>query len=401
MSRPVVFLAHSYPPENIVGARRPYRFAKYLSRFGYTPYIITASAQPLAAEHIRQVPDRYGVAEKVVNRGLVFEEGFSWAKLAAREAEALLREIPAKLVFSTSPPFGAHIAARRLAQRLAVKWVADFRDPMQGNDARLRLPIRIVDKVFEPRFFRAADILIANTQAAAQLLELRCPQYKNKIRFIYNGFDPETPGLSALPIPPRPFRVLTHAGSLYRVSMTLALLDTLSAAIEQGSVDSRSVRLRMLGEIEGFRALSAAPGFERLQRAGVLECTPHHAPEAEARRAMAESDSLVAVDRYRAGGIIQLPAKTFEYIQIGRPILAVTGRGSPMEYALRTSGVLHTCLYPEQDAPAEMVTKLVEFLQFPTDARPMSAAYVEEFGALGQTARLARLFDELLGAGIG
>jgi hypothetical protein len=398
--RPVLFLAHSFPPENIIGALRPFRFAKYLPQFGYSPIVVTASRPgPDKPDYVHYVPSPIGFGERIVNRILVFEEHFSWAKSAAREAERLLRETQTRVVFSTSPPFGVHIAARTLKQRCGVKWVADFRDPMIGNDARLGLAIRQVDKHFEPGFFNDADIIISNTQAAAELLKTRYPQHKGKIHAIYNGFDPETQGLRALPIPPRPFRVLMHAGSLYRVSMTAAFLEALSLAVTTGAVNPATVRLRMVGEIERYRALRESPPFRSLQEAGMLECTPTHVPVAEARRMMAEADYQVAIDRYRDGGIIQLPAKTFEYVQIGRPVLAVTGSGSPMEYALRTSGIRHVCLYPEQDSPAAMAKKITEFLEFPTDPMPVTSAYEDEFGAYGQTRRLAGFFDRLLDEG--
>src|SRR5579871_1108776 len=328
MTRSVLFLAHTYPPENVIGALRPFRFAKYLPNFGYTARVVTASAQPAGTQNIFHVPDRFGPAEKIVNRVLKFQESFAWAQRAAGEAQRLLASAPAELVFSTSPPLGVHIAARMLKHKTGIKWVADFRDPMQGNDVRLAFGIRMVDKFFEPRFFRDANLAIANTAAAAGLLKSRYPQYAEKIRHIYNGFDPETPGLSARALTARPHRWLVHAGSLYRVSMTMPLLETLRKAVETGKIAAGSLRLRMIGEIDEYDRLRTTEAFRALHSAGVLDCEPVRVPVEQARREMAEAEALVVVDRYREGGIIQLPAKAFEYVQIGRPILAVTGAGS-------------------------------------------------------------------------
>src|SRR5215467_10101222 len=44
----ILMVAHAFPPENLAGAARPFRFSRYLPRFGYCPQILTASAQPLA-----------------------------------------------------------------------------------------------------------------------------------------------------------------------------------------------------------------------------------------------------------------------------------------------------------------------------------------------------------------
>jgi len=358
--------------------------------------IVTASVQSEKRENIFHVPDRPGLPEKILNRVLVFEESFSWAGRAARQAQSIARAAPFDLVFSTSPPLAVHIAARRVKRRLGIPWVADFRDPMTGNDARLGWAIHTVDRIFEPRFFKDADVLIANTEAAANFLKIRRPEYAKKVRFIYNGFDPATPGLAARPLPTRSHRVLLHAGSLYRVSMTQPFIEALDLALARRSGDAAPVRLQMIGLVEAAASLRALPAFHNLERLGRIELIQNHWPVAEARRAMAESDFLVVIDRYRQGGIIQLPAKTYEYIQIGRPILAVTAPGSPMEYVIRTSGVRHALLYPERESTDAMAAKIADFVELPSDPLAPSPEYDREFGAAGQSETLAGIFDALL-----
>ena len=41
---PILILGYYYPPMNASGAQRPFRFAKYLSSFGYLPYVICADS---------------------------------------------------------------------------------------------------------------------------------------------------------------------------------------------------------------------------------------------------------------------------------------------------------------------------------------------------------------------
>src|SRR5579863_7777324 len=43
--RIVLIFAYHYPPENAIGGARPFRFAKYLSRLGYTCRVFTAAEQ--------------------------------------------------------------------------------------------------------------------------------------------------------------------------------------------------------------------------------------------------------------------------------------------------------------------------------------------------------------------
>jgi hypothetical protein len=389
--RPVLFVAQAYPPENVIGALRPFRFAKYLPQFGYLPHIVTASAQAHGADkNIHYVPDRTRLWERALNRVMRFNESLSWATAAASASAEIIRVHDIRLIFSTAPPMAVHLAARRLHRQLGVRWVADFRDPMGGNDARTTAAIHALDSHFEPRFFRDAAAIVANTAAAADLLQSRWPAHREKVHTIYNGFDREDESLRALPIRNRTERVLTHAGSLYRVSMHRALLEAMSQAVRNRRVSD--VRLKFIGLNEDDAALTM-PAVLHLRSEGVLNWSTDLVQLAEARRMMAESDGLVAIDRYRAGGIIQLPAKTFEYIQVGRPILAVTAPGSPMEYALRTSGVRHVCLYPESDSPEALVAKIVEYLKLPNEPVPMTQGYEAEFSAREQTRRLAQIFD--------
>ena len=72
---------------------------------------------------------------------------------------------------------------------------------------------------------------------------------------------------------------------------------------------------------------------------------------------MQTADYLLLLDiNDRALGL-QVPAKLFEYIQIGRPILAFTGRHSPVERILEQSGIPHACIHP--DDPTQAVDERV------------------------------------------
>lgn len=56
----VLILAYHFPPENAIGAARPFRFAKYLSRMGYTCHVFTAADQFGRADpNIEYVPDPF------------------------------------------------------------------------------------------------------------------------------------------------------------------------------------------------------------------------------------------------------------------------------------------------------------------------------------------------------
>ena len=110
---------------------------------------------------------------------------------------------------------------------------------------------------------------------------------------------------------------------------------------------------------------------------------------------MQESDSLILLDYYRPDGSLQLPAKLFDYLPIGRPLLAVTTPGAPMHRTLELSGIPHVALLPS-DTPDQAMDKVERLLSIPAGPHPLSAAYREQFDGRNQTKTLAGILDRAL-----
>ena len=65
----VLIFAYHFPPEPKIGAARPFRFYKYLSRLGYACKIITAAPQAEPPPGVTYVPDPFETAQR---------RGFEW-----------------------------------------------------------------------------------------------------------------------------------------------------------------------------------------------------------------------------------------------------------------------------------------------------------------------------------
>jgi hypothetical protein len=88
----------------------------------------------------------------------------------------------------------------------------------------------------------------------------------------------------------------------------------------------------------------------------------------------------------------QIPSKLFEYVTIGRPILAVTTRNSPADRVLQRSGIPYTCFYV--DASAEEADRAVlDFLSKPSQPVQPSEWFLRTFDAVHRTGALAALID--------
>jgi glycosyltransferase involved in cell wall biosynthesis len=389
----VLMLAYGYPPENVAGAARPFRFAKYLPRFGYRVSVLTASDQSgnSACEGVHHVPDRTRLWAKALRKlFLPGEMGLSWIRPACRAAGRLASKTPVSVVFSTSPPAASHVVALWLKVRRGIRWVADFRDPLIGNPGRMHKGFPYLDRALEALIFRHAGAVIANTDAVAELWRSRHPKWNRKISVIWNGFDPEE-DIHAAPIPPRSYKVLTHAGNLYPErdpGIVLSAMDRLAA---RGLIDAAKLRIRLVGYLADSACRS--PACQALLSNDILELIPT-VPPAQAARAMAEADFLLLVDLTCPGAGLQVPSKLFSYIRMGRPILAATIKNSPVDRILSQSGVPYKSIYPD-DSAEETDRRLMTFLGLPATPTTCSPWFQSTFDVIAQTAMLAAILNGL------
>ena len=401
-SKTVVILAFYFPPDNLAGGARPFRFYKYLPRFGYETRVVTVAPQDETAsrEDIRYVPhpqDRGTLprlTERVLRRFLApNDDGIAWFPYAAAAARRWIEQDGASVVLSTSPAVSTHLAAMRLKRRYGVKWLADFRDPVLGSP--FRTGSRRFDAFLEPRVFQHADALIANTDALERAWLDRYPQHRGKISLLWNGFDPEE-AIVATPIPGRDHRVLTHTGDIYGQRHPGQLVAAMTRLIERGALDPGKLKIRLVGRFVPEWLPEHAAAMQVLSKAGHVECSGEAVPRARAIEALAQSDYLLLLDVSGPQAGLQVPSKTFEYLQIGRPVLTFTTQNSPLERILERSGVPGVCIH-ETDPAATVDEKMLKFLRLATEPVRASDWFWEQFDGISQARQLAAWIDGLTG----
>ena len=398
----LLILAAAFPPENLSGSKRPFRFAKYLPPLGYEVQVVTAckDSGELGWNNVRIAdPARASVAVKRTSKWLQrlqrhllpYNDQLPWIPHAIAAAEAIFHETPVGAVLSTSPPVGSHFAAAELKRRHGIRWIADFRDPLYGNPWRSRRFAWIYDMILEHYIVSNADAVIANTDTAGDALRRRYPSLARKIFVVWNGYDPDD-NVEAGPIPSRDFRVVAHIGSLGGGRHPGLLLDSMERLCRGGLLDPRTIRLRLIGSMDPNESWFNRPSCQSLVKQGCLEYTGKTVPEPEARRQMSEADFLLLLDLNNFGASLQLPAKLFEYLRIGRPVLAFTSPGSPTEQILAKSGVPYCCLHPT-DSSERIDGALGEFLRLPSTPAAASPWFWETFGAPSHAQMLADILD--------
>ena len=431
----VIMIAYYYPPENAIGAARPYRFTKYLSRLGFPISVVsrwipapainstTAASQNAGkpAEDRQMIVDpptsklpakvtEFRVQSPQDARGLKhymsellhlltryflpYNDRLPWLPYAYSASSAVLAANPNHVLFSTHPPAATLLVALALKLRHGSRWIADFRDPLAKSPARTSRRAIMLDAIVERLVFRHADIVIANTDAVKQIWEDRYPQWRQKIHLIWNGFDQEDP-IIPRPIPVRDRRIIAHTGTIYGGRTPRPLIEALDRLIVSEKILPTAVQLRLLGPIENNGLDTDSAAFQRLMALGCLNVDNRMAPQPEAREEMLNADYLLLLDIVgNEIPSIQFPAKTFDYIRACRPILAFTPNDSVIKRVLATVGIPCTCIEPT--APeAEVDIAVLAFLTQPQVEVEPSVAFWHNFDAANQTFILANLISRI------
>ncbi|MBS1859384.1 MAG: glycosyltransferase [Acidobacteria bacterium] len=407
----VILIAYHFPPDPAIGSARPYRFYKYLRKSGRRCWVVTA-ADPAGAPlpDVVFVMDRTQAVwagqksmplsprahfERFIRRFLVPAGiGLVWSLDAARQCVAIIRGNPDRkfVIVSSFPPMGVHLAALVLNMRHKAPWVADFRDPMISNDPTyLNYPLaNRLSAWLRRTIFNRANGMIANTDQLATQWREAMPAAAPKIHSIWNGFDPEEQP-RARPIPPRPYRVLAHAGSLYGGRSPSLILESLDR-LRDAHPETGDVRMVLVGSV-GNSVFLDQDLCDRGATQGWLDLRNTEIPRSEAQQLVEEADYLLLL---QPQSTVQVPGKLFEYISVGRPIIALVPPDSAVEGILQMAGVPFVCIYPGDDA-ATRDRKLLESLRL--SSAPV--AFSERYGALFNAEYQGRLLASVLDGAAG
>ncbi len=319
------------------------------------------------------------------------EIGIIWSIKAAARCRKIIHDHPQTnfVLVCTYPPLGVLLAGLFVWLRERVPWIADFRDPIAGFVWHQKPRYaRIWDHVLERSVFRTAAAVVANVEDAAAVWRGRYPWARPKLHVICNGFDPEE-APRAREIPEHREKVLIHAGTLYEGRNPDVLLKAMFRLRGSGAPETSTVRFLLLGSVDASADLDSRL-YDEAQRQGWLEMRAT-VPRDEALRIQAEADGLLLLQPQSG---IQIPGKLFEYICIGRPVLALLPRSSPVTGVLEKSGVRHVCVHPD-DEPEIVDQKLTDFLRLPSSPTRYSDWFGSSFNAEHQTGQLLSIIKAI------
>lgn len=300
-----------------------------------------------------------------------------WYPGALRAGLRRLRGGGFDAIYSSSNPITGHLVARSLARRANLPWVAEFRDPWSDRLADDHPHRRRAAKLEASLAHDATGIVVPTPRLA----ELWGARWGKEVALIPNGHDLDGP----TPQPPAD-PVLTHVGNYYPGRQSFQAL--WAALEERGRAGLEPApRLRFVGEAprEVLEEMADAGLSHLLEVTGFL-------PHEEAMCAMAASTMLIASGFAGEDPVSRgvIPAKLFEYLASGLPILYL---GSPADDAGRLLAGQPGCHVVEPADVAGVLAALEESLSGPIHHRE-----VEQFSRRARTKALAGVLDAAIRA---
>lgn len=373
-----MFIAHQFPPISGSGSFRPAKFVKYLPIFGWQPLVITTKRIkslgydstlsedipentqifrfsspfpkprdkvikwlmkyfPILKNEIGKTYDRDWQLKSITRRMLrlvlkiifipltlvqypPFDPVFYWSIKIIFPAYKLIKSEAIEVIFTTSAPWSSLLSGLILKMITKRPWVADLRDPWTTEELRYstRSWRGTLDRYFESLFLRNADIVIGVTPNWVADLQRLAGQesVSGKFELITNGYDESD--FVNIPLPKLNDDsgiMISHVGSMFRGGLE-PLLSSLQNT--NGTVKER-INFQLIGYIHPQDQAVLAKSTLK----SAFTYRSKRITHLRALQIMRESHVLLL-----SLPLEYYPGKVFEYMRVGRPVLALVSEGS-------------------------------------------------------------------------
>ena len=361
----VLMLCYYYPPLGGIGSQRSQKFAFYLPENGWHPivltpkrgrYLVDTSLDDGSARGVEIVRTSYvdlssifkrpfangknsngnGHADsgsprpveggamveylrRAVRNWFYIPDGqIGWYPFASRAGRLAIESRAADVIYSSSFPVTAHLAAKKLKEATGKPWVADFRDLWTENhyleySSGFR---KRIDQIIESGLLDAADVLVTVSDVWAKTLR-ELTAGRKRVEVIRNGFDAgEFEGIERTKLSKW---TMTYVGTFYGAKQDpTAVMRVLKRLITDGRIDRADVRLRIVGAQDSY-VESLVRDFEIPDITEFTGFIPHRA----SLEYQVNSSLLLIVLRESEANPGLVPGKVYEYLGSRTPILAI------------------------------------------------------------------------------
>lgn len=253
-----------------------------------------------------------------------------WLPWFADHVAAQLNDLP-DVIYSRSAPFSAALLAQRLKRRLSKPWLMHLSDPWSGSPYRVLSPRRAAaDRTLEAGCVADADLISLTTEGQAAYYRSRYPDRAKSIIVTPNMMplhssahmdaSSQRPGTTT-----SGNLTLVHTGALYGSRNPDGLLRALSLLRSRAPELAQRVRVHFIGNMPPEVAARIDTTPECIRRPPV---SFEHAKKLQSEASLVMSIEPLATDPLH---LHFLMSKVVDYLDSGRPVLALTSPGSLTE----------------------------------------------------------------------
>jgi glycosyltransferase involved in cell wall biosynthesis len=347
-----------FPPAGGGGVQRPLKLAQYLPALGIEIHVLAPDdprwmhrdeearvptqawvhraryVGPGGGSKTERLRGKEGLARvathaQLIGRRLLLpDENVTWNLTAIPAAIRLVKEHGIDVVITTSPPPSVHLIGAAVQRATGARWIADLRDSLvahvhRNTDSRaVRAKLKVHGQVARVVAARA-DAITCVADFIAD--EVRALGPRGTVVTIPNGCDFDD--VAGLEYTPGERMRITHTGSFFGRRDPRPFLQALHGS-------GCDVVARFLGDFRQ-RDYDFATELGVVDR---LELVPY-VPRAESLRLQRESDALLLIIPEAGGrGKGILSGKVFEYLAVGRPVLAAVPPGGAAAELIEETG---------------------------------------------------------------
>ena len=425
MNRGILIITYHFPPSTVAASFRPLRLAKYLPALGYKIWVLTATTgsypsdrtdRQLAKEvppsvHVIRLPNpnpllayerrktrstnRRSSQSQISNlkseisnlKSILVEfakfpdTDALWAAACLLPALYLIIRNRIDVIYTSAPPFGAHVLGLALKRITGRPWIAHYGNPWTANPSiswQCAALKRLCDRLDRWVVHSADAVLVLDEVLADCIRDLG---RDSGVHVHPNGFDPAHFAPTDLP---DGLFTITYACSLYNMHDPRVIYEALSR-IER---DNPSARADM-------RIIFAGPPESDPLRDGAPPDIEFTGPLAHSELANALNGSHLLLDFLTASSQqkFTVSCKLYEYMAARRPILAVTPEGPLANEVRRLKlGKVAPC-----DNPTAVARAMMDFYSdYNAGALRMpDSKGIDAYSAPNQVREFARIVEDV------
>jgi glycosyltransferase involved in cell wall biosynthesis len=372
VERRVLVIAYDFPPRRTSAVYRVTGLTKYLGRFGWKPVVLTIQGRPGDIEDpllLQRIPPGTEVVrtkfmrisgwenraastlrkagalgsraedtrqpwlDRVVRRLGDFirsciyfpDDTVGWVPYGFARAVKLHRQRAYDVVYTTSPPHSAPVIGLLLKTIFGIPWVAEFRDPWKPPKRLLRTKF---ERWLQLAMLRKADVVVVHSKGYGHELRDLFGVPENKILNVSNGYDEDDFNVNydeiREPLPPG-YIHLSHFGTVYP-QRSGRFFPTLAEFIRECPEAKSRLRVNIIG-FPDVEAQRYAFDSELRDVIKIYSFMPHF----ETLKAMKSSRCLLLFWSDPEYSRLTVAGKLYEYLRVGRPILALDHAGETKE----------------------------------------------------------------------